>query len=431
MHSDWSAKAHIRRGTIVVATCILGLGLWAGLARISGAVVAPGVVEIEARQQKVQHAEGGIVAEILARNGEALLAEAPLLRLDDTHIAAEIAIVTRAHSEVRARATRLEAELRRDATLTFAPDLLARAASNPELAHILDEERRLFAARQAVLAQTDAQWQARIAQTEASILGIDRQLAATRRLLGIAEADLATQEELFKQGLVKQTAVTRLQREQVDLAGQVGALEARIGEAKSAIAGYELERLGVGIKADEAAQSELREIGPELADLAERLRVLEVRQDRLTLRAPMAGVVHDLQVSTLGSVIPAGGTVAAIVPDASGLVLSMRLNPAEIDRVWVGQGATIRFPALNARVTPDVDGVVTEVAADIITDEVSGERYYAVRIDLAESAADAIPLDRLIPGMPAEAYLEVEARTVLSYLLKPATDHLARAMKER
>lgn len=431
MHRNWSATRHLWSGTLVIAMCIVGLGLWASFARISGAVVAPGVVEVELRRQMVQHPEGGVVAEILARNGQMLPAAAPLVRLDGTEIVAELAIVSRAHDEATARLARLQAELRQDKTLVFDAELVARAAVDSKLAQSLAEESGLFVARQAVLAQTDAQWAARIEQTEAAVVGIDRQLAAARSLLAIAEDDLATQQELFAQGLVKRATVTALQRETVDLAGKVGAFEAQIAEAKSTVAGFELERIGVGVKATESVQGEMRQIAPELADLADQLRVLEVRRERLTLRAPMAGIVHDLQVATLGSVIPAGGTVASIVPGASGLVLSMRVNPAEIDRVWVGQQATVRFPALNARVTPDVEGVVAEIAADIATDEISGETYYAVRIDLADSTAEVTPLDRLIPGMPAEAHLEAEARTVLSYLLKPAADHFARAMKER
>ena len=265
---------------------------------------------------------------------------------------------------------------------------------------------------------------------ECRITGRERQLSASRQQLELIAADLAVQEELLAKGLTENARLSALRREAARLDGEIGELEAGIAEARSAVAGFEVERLRLRATFIETAQGELRNLQPKEAELRERIRVLEARVDRLVLRAPMDGTVLGLQLHTIGGVVPAGGEIAAIVPSGAPLVLSVQLDPAQIDRVHAGQSATIRFPNFNARITPEVDGVVTTVSGDTITDTTTGRTFYTAELALVAGAETHLNGQTLVPGMPVEAFIRTDARSPASFLLKPLADYWTYAMRE-
>ncbi|MBL4541875.1 MAG: HlyD family type I secretion periplasmic adaptor subunit [Rhodobacteraceae bacterium] len=428
--AEWSARRPLLRGFLALGLGLGGVAVWAGVTQIGGAVIAPGMVAVEARRQLVQHPDGGLVAAIHVRDGDRVAAGDPILALDGTELVAQRALDAREGFELGARLARLGAEVRGAGALRFPDAMRAAAAADPDRAQVLADETALFVGRRDTLAQTLAQIAERQVQTRASIAGRERQLEAAREQLALARQDLADQADLLAQGLTQTARVTALRREAAEIQGRIGELEAGIAEARSQIAGYEIEALRIAAEWREAAQTELRELQPRAAELRERLRVTETRLGRLVLRAPMAGRVHDLKAFTVGGVIAPGAEVAAIVPADAARILVVEIAPAEIDRVSAGQTARIRFPSFNARTTPEVTGRLRTVSADVLSDPNTGRSWYSAEIVLTEEAEAALAGLDILPGMPVESFIETGARSPASYLVKPVSDYLTRAMRE-
>ena len=428
--SVWTADRPLRAGLLVLGIGLGGFALWSMLTQINGAVVTSGQVTVEARRQLVQHPDGGVVAAIHVREGDTIAAGSPIATIDGTELEAQLALSRRELVEVLSRLDRLLAEIRGDTEITDSAAFSQLRLVVGETDAILAAEAALFEARGATLVQTMAQLGERKTQTEAVITGRERQLSASRQQLELIAADLAVQEELLAKGLTENARLSALRREAARLDGEIGELEAGIAEARSAVAGFEVERLRLRATFIETAQGELRNLQPKEAELRERIRVLEARVDRLVLRAPMDGTVLGLQLHTIGGVVPAGGEIAAIVPSGAPLVLSVQLDPAQIDRVHAGQSATIRFPNFNARITTEVDGVVTTVSGDTITDTTTGRTFYTAELALVAGAETHLNGQTLVPGMPVEAFIRTDARSPASFLLKPLADYWTYAMRE-
>lgn len=430
MAAAWSPSKPLRRGLIALALGAGGFLAWSILIEIDGAVVASVQVAVEARRQAIQHPDGGLVEAIHVRDGSTVVPGDPILTLDGTDLIAQEAVTRRELVETLARQDRLAAEIRGEPVVIFRSELQEMAATASSIAEILRDETALFAARQSTLEQSDTGLAERQVQTEAVISGRERQLEASRRQFALIRDDLETQESLLSRGLTENSSVSALRREAARLEGEIGELEAGIAEARSAIAGFEVERVRQRAAFREAAQGELRDIQPREAELRERLRLIETRIGRLTLRAPMDGRVLGLQIHTVGGVIPAGAEVASIVPTDVPLVLTVEVDPRQIDRVHIGQDARIRFPNFNARTTPEVDGRVIMVSADAIDEPQTGRQYFLAELSFPEDAETTLGGEPIIPGMPIEAFIRTDARTPASFLLKPFADYWAYALRE-
>jgi HlyD family secretion protein len=414
-------------------TLIIGIGcfvVWALSTGINGAVIAPGHITVEARRQAIQHPDGGVVTALHVREGSIVAAGDPILTLDDQDLIAQRAILLRELVELRARQDRLLAELRGETTVTYAPDLYELGANMAELDIILNDETVLFNARRETLLQSDAQLSERQVQTEAIIAGRERQLTAARRQLDLVTEDLTAQENLLERGLTNTSRVFPLRRDVIQLEGEIGSLEASIAESRSAIAGFEVERLTTQATLRQEVQTEIRTLQPRVAELREQLRLIDTRIARLTLRAPMQGAVLELQIHTIGGVVPPGAEIASIIPDDVPLVISVQIDPAQIDSVFTGQIAGIRFPSLNARTTPEVEAHVTTISADAVQDPTTGMNMFTAELTLTDPAREALEGITLQPGMPVEAFIQTDARTPASFLLKPLADYWAYALRE-
>lgn len=428
--STWTTRKPLRAGLIVLGFGLGGFALWSTLTEINGAVVASGQVTVEARRQLVQHPDGGVVAAIHVREGARIEAGSPIATIDGTELEAQLALSRRELVEVLSRLDRLFAEIRGDGDITDSDGFTQLRLVVDGIDAILSAETALFEARRATFEQTMAQLGERMTQTEAVITGRVRQLSASRQQLDLIQEDLAVQEELLAKGLTQTARLSVFRREAARLDGEIGQLEAGIAEARSAVAGFEVERLRLKATFIEAAQGELRNLQPKEAELRERIRVLEARVNRLVLRAPMSGNVLGLQLHTIGGVVPAGGEIAAIVPSDAALVLSVQLDPAQIDRVHAGQAATIRFPNFNASTTPEVDGVVTIVSGDTISDPATGRSFYTAELSIVAGAEARLGGQTLVPGMPVEAFIRTDSRSPASFLFKPLADYWTYAMRE-
>lgn len=422
-------RRHLRIGTGAIFLLVGGLGGWAALADISGAVIALGTVVVESDVKKVQHPSGGIVGELRVRDGDLVKAGDVLLRLDETLTRANLAIATKALDELTARKTRLEAE-RDDRTSIEFPDALLERRQDPEVAARLDREQRAFDVGRTGRDGQKAQLEQRIAQLTESIGGYEVRERAKAKEIKFIERELKGARDLYKKGLVPITKLTTLEREAAQLEGERGQFVSLISETKGKIAETELQILQVDLDLRNEVGRELREIESKIGELVERKTAAEDQLKRIDIRAPQTGRVHQLSVHTVGGVITAGEPIMLIVPDGDDLSIEVKVAPHDIDDLQIGQTAVLRFSAFNQRSTPELNGAISRVSADTQSDPRTGTSYYVVRIAVTNEERARLRSLTLVPGMPVEAFIKTHDRKVMSYLVKPLTDQMKRAFRE-
>ncbi|MBB5224438.1 HlyD family secretion protein [Amaricoccus macauensis] len=428
---DWSFRPFVLLGYATLAILVIGLGGWGVYARIAGAVIAAGTVEVEGNRQVVQHPMGGVVTEIFARDGDVVQKGDVILRLEGDTQRAEFQTVEGQYFELVARQNRLEA-LRDDKdSITFDEELVARSADELNLQELLTAQQGQFDASRDTLHKEQSQLDERSAQIEKQIEGLDFQLAATREQVDLTAQELAAQEKLMSQGLTQLTRVLSLRRDLAQLKGTQGAAQASVAENRAKITEIDLEKLKIENKQRDDAIAELREIEFREIELRSRRTALGEEISRLDIRAPVTGVVYGSAADTLRGVVRAAEPILYIVPQDVDLIVRTQIDAAKIDQVHVGQTATMHFSAFDARTTPVVAGKVSKVSADIFTDERTGHAYYRADVALDDTILAELEGRRLVPGMPVEAFISTEDRSALSYFVKPMADYFTRAFRER
>ncbi|MBW6505119.1 MAG: HlyD family type I secretion periplasmic adaptor subunit [Rhodobacteraceae bacterium] len=425
-----SARRYLVIGVATLAVLLGGFGVWSVMATISGAVVVPGRIEVEQNRQIVQHPDGGVVASIHVAEGARVAAGDLLLRLDGAALGSELAIVEGHLFEVFARRGRLEAERDGADEIAFPAELLRIAAERPEVAELVEGQRRLFAARRETLAQQTDKLAEQRGQIASQIDGIDAQSAALTRQLDLIERERASQQDLLDKGLAQASRVLALARETARLQGDVGGLAASRAQSAGRSAEIEIEALRLAAARREEASNMLRDIGYRELELAERRRALAERILRLDVVAPVSGVVLGLQVTTPRAVLRAADPVLYLIPQDRPLVIAVQVSPLHIDQVRVGQPARLVFPTFSVRTAPEINGQVSLISADALTDSRTQATYYRAEIVLDADQIAALGGLALMPGMPVEAFLRTEARTPLAYLIKPFTDYFSHAFRE-
>jgi HlyD family secretion protein len=415
---------------LIVLLLVGGVGGWAATVQISGALIAQGSIVVDQNVQKVQHPTGGIVGELRVRDGDRVKAGDILVRLDETVMRANLAIITKGLNELSARKARLEAERDGAETITFPPALLAQV-DDADAVSAVSSERKLFQLRRAERLGQKAQLQQRMRQLNEEIGGIEAQQSAKAQEMTLIERELAGVRDLYARNLVQLTRLTQLEREVARLGGERAQLVAGAAQAKGKIAEINLQILQIDQNLSSEVAKELRDIDGKIGEFVERKVTAEDQLRRTDIRAPQAGVVFQSAVHTIGGVITAGDPIMLIVPDADKLQVEAKVNPQDIDQLQIGQRAVLRFSAFNSRTTPEVDGEVTRVSADTSTDQRTGQSYYTIRIALPPETVTQLGDVRLLPGMPVEAFVQTGERTVISYLMKPLRDQFMRAFRER
>lgn len=413
-----SSGHYLRLGTIAACALVLGLGGWAAMAQVSGAVVAQGVVAVDSRVKEIQHREGGIVGAIHVQDGDRVANGDLLVELDDTQPRAGRDLLAAQLIALRARTDRLAAERDKADAVTFRPQVLARE-DEPAVAELIDGQRAVFRARQATLEGQTAQLSEQIAQLDQQIGGMEAQLAAKRTEIELVEDELSDLRQLERRNLVPRSRVTERERQAARLDGEAGDLVARIASARGRIAEIKVQVLQIETEFQRTVLSELSELQTEIATLAERNVAADDELSRVAIRAPVSGIVHESAVTTVGGVIAPGGTLMKIVPQSDALVVEAKVAPINIDEVHVGQAADVLFSGLPTRETPRLQGEVTSVSADRSVDEATGQPYFLTRIVLASEQRQRLGDTVLTPGMPAEVFIQTRARSVLDYLVEP------------
>jgi HlyD family secretion protein len=430
-----SAHQSIRRHLLLsVATIILlvgGIGGWAATSEFAGAVIAQGQLVVDSNVKKVQHPTGGVVAELNVRDGDQVKMGDVIVKLDDTQTRANLSIVSKGLDELGARRAREEAELEGDEQITFPADLLARQAADPEVARIVRGETKLFETRRKSREGLKSQLGERVQQSEEEIRGLAAQVASKEKQVEWIQQELEGVRDLWSKKLVQFNRVTSLEREQARLEGERGQLIAAIAQAKGKIAETRIQILQIDQDMRTEVGKDLADIRAKTAELIEKRVAAEDQLKRIDIRSPQNGMVHQLDVHTVGGVISAGQQIMLIVPAADKLIVEAKVQPQDIDQVRIGQAAVMRFSNFNTRTTPEVNGEVTFVSADVTQDQRTGISYYTVRIAVPPEELARLEAQKLQPGMPVEVFIQTTVRTVVSYFVRPFQDQIAKAFREK
>lgn len=425
-HPGYSARGPVILGALALLVLLGGFGTWSVMANISGAVVSQGAVEVDRNRQVVQHPDGGVVAAIQVDEGDVVAAGDVLIRLDPTVLGSERTIIQGQLHEVMARRARLEAERdgRPDITFPFRAD-------TTDLQAQMDGQVRLFTSRAETLATEAGQLQKRTGQIRNQIDGITAQESSLTRQLELLQQELVNQQTLLDKGLTQASRVMDLQRAEAGILGQMGELVASRAEHEGRITELEIEVLKLTSARREEAITELRDLQFRELELAEQLRALDERLDRLDIRAPAGGVVLGLTIFAERAVVRAAEPVLYIVPQDRPLVISAQVDPIHVDQVFVGQEVTLSFPAFDSRTTPQLKGRVMTLSPDAFSDEATGQSFYKAEIHLSEGELARLPDGlTLLPGMPVDSFLRTDDRSPLAYLVKPLADYFNKAFRE-
>jgi len=405
-------------------------GGWMALVPLSGAVVVPGNLVVQSNVKTIQHPTGGVVAQIPVHNGMRVNAGDLLLRLDATQAQASLQVVSKQLDEARAKIARLVAERDGLPKPTIPPEMSSRL-DDPNVKTVLASEASLFRARTTARESQKELLKSKVSQLGEEIVGLEAQVASKAKQLELIAGELTGVQELFDKRLVPIARLTALQREAARIEGERGQLISTIAETKTKVdeAKLQLVRLDQDVRTE--VVKDLGEVQGKEAELSERSVAARDILERIEMRAPTSGVIHQLNAHTIGGVIRAGDAVMEVVPDSDDLQIEARLQPNDIDQVRKGQQAFVRFSAFNQRVTPQLKGQVSYVSPDTTRDQQTGTSYFTVRIMLPEEERRLLAGLQLMSGMPAEVFMQTGSRTMLSYLSKPILDQFQRAFVER
>ncbi len=412
--------------TALVLT-IAALGGWTATAELSGAVMAPGQIMVEGNSKKVQHPTGGVVKSIRVRNGDRIALGALLMSLESVQPSADLAVLDARIVQLESEQARLEAEQEGRPTITLPLTL------DPTQSHVagaINRDQRLFEARRSNLASQRGRLEERIVQARKEVAAINAQQNAKERELALVRQELRMVEDLFKQKLSNLTRLLGMQREAIKFESDIGALDAQAARIQSQIVEIQLQALEIDQRLMVEAGKGIVSVATQLEELKARRTAARATVGQTEMRAPVAGIVHDLAVHTIGGFLRGGEVAMTIVPDQAMLAVELRVSQTDIDQIAVGQRVVLRLSAFSQRTTPEVHGSVTHVGADLTRDPTTGRSYFVARVTMDVPTNTTEQDFKLVPGMPVEGFVETGKRTALSILFKPITDQLARAMRE-
>jgi HlyD family secretion protein len=415
---------------VLVIALFGGAVAWANYFTISGAVIASGTVVVESNVKHIQHQDGGIVKTVDVANGDVVKAGDVLLRLDDTSIGASLAIAQSRLDDLTGQEARLIAERNRDENILFSSSSEQLSPSDSQ-AKFREGQLKLFESRKNRIANEKLQLAEQISQLDNAIIGYEAQLNARKAQLELASEELKNIRELFRENLVPATRVSTLEREVLQVQADIGELKSKIAQQRQAIAERQIQLLQVDETFTTQVLEALSKVQTEISGLREELVVLNDRNERLYIKAPRGGIVHDLAVHTIGAIVAPGERVMSIVPSDDQLIIEARVDPTSINQLYVNQTANLRFASLDPRTTPEIAGEVKSISADLLLDQITGQHFYQIRIKIKPEELAKLGEQRIVPGMPVEAFITTQDRTVLSYLIKPIADQIAHSLRER
>nr|HPG88067.1 HlyD family type I secretion periplasmic adaptor subunit [Hyphomicrobium sp.] len=410
--NPFSVKRYVFIGFATIAALFGGIGGWATFTDMAGAVLAPGTVVVAGNIKKVQHPTGGVISEILVRNGDAVKAGDIVVRLDETVTRASLQLVTKQIDELNGRLARLIAERDDDSAVHFKPELLERAAE-PDIAEILKGEQKLFEARRTTRANQKQQLGERITGLRQEASGNTAQAEAKQREIDLIKKELDGLEGLERQQLVRTEKMTSMRREQARIEGEMAQLSAAAGQSVDKIAEIEMQRLSIDSETKSEVIKDLRETQGKLVELTERRTAALDQLKRIDIRAPSDGIVDQMTVFTVGGVINTAEPLMVIVPQDDKLLIEAKIAPHDIDQVRSHKVAVVRFPAFNQRTTPSLNATIASVSAEVTREPQNNLQYYTARLKIDDEEMKRLGALELVPGMPAEIQIRTTERSAL------------------
>jgi epimerase transport system membrane fusion protein len=419
----------IRYIGLVVLLSTLGIfGLWAFIAPIDGAALAPGFVTVKSHKKTVQHLDGGIVSQLLVKDGDIVKAGDLLLTLDGTENKAQLEITRGQYLTLLAQVARLEAE--RDGKPKVVYPEGFNNLSDSRAIEAKRTEEQIFTARKNAHEGEMAVLKQRIGQLNSKVDGLKGQQISKQNLLTSYSEELRDLKELLAEGFVDKQRLRDIERQHSLNSGEISALTAEIAASHIQIGETKLEILQLEKKFQEEVAGKLSEAQAELYDVTQRMLAIRDKVVRIDIKAPVDGRVMGLAVHTLGGVILPGHPILEIVPQQEELVIEAQVTPLDIDRVNIGLVAEVRFSAFKQAITPVIEGKVINLSADRLIEEKSGTPYYLAQIELTPDSYQKMQHLELVPGMPVEVLIKTGERTVFEYLTKPISNAFARAFIE-
>jgi HlyD family type I secretion membrane fusion protein len=417
-------------GYAIIIFCFVVLGGWAAVTPLASAVVASGVVTTEGNKKTIQHLEGGIVKEILVREGDHVEAGQLVLRMDDTSPKANVEIFKNQLYAAVARDARLSAELDGSVEVQF-PEELTSASNDPVAAKAMEDQRDQFKERRASLEGQFSILRSRADQLRQEIEGLDRQRAANEEQIKFINDELRDVRALFEKSLVSKTRWLALERERSRLAGEIGRAMAERAKAEKSIGETELQIQQTKQKFQEEASRDLVDTREKLRDLRNKFVVAQDAFRRLDLVAPVTGRIQSLKVFTIGAVVRAGEPVLDIAPDKDKLIVQAHVSTLDIEGVHAGNVAEVRFPAFHDRALPMIGGTILSISQDRLIDESNKQPYYLALIDVPEENIPTHYRGKVASGMNVEVIMPTIERTALHYLIEPLRNRMRTAFRER
>lgn len=426
-----SVRWHLTFGIALLVISFGGFGAWAFRAPLAAAVMAPGSFVATGRNKIVQHLEGGIIAEILVGEGDAVTMGQPLIRLDGTAATANQRELDLRRARLEAISGRLRAEVEGADTLVF-PDFLTEQADDPSVSLVMSEQMAAFRAARAKLEGEIAILDSNIIAGNSRMEGYRGQLGAVERQLALLREDHANREQLLQKGLVRRSEVNALSRAIADAEGEADSLRGIISETEETVRKAERQIEQTRNQHMQTAMDESQSIEADLDSVREQSMKAQDVLKRSEITSPVSGTIVRLNYHTAGGVIEPGKAILEILPVDAPLVIETHISRTDIDSVKVGLPASVRLTSLNQRTTPVLQGHLVYVSADALKTETDGipQEIYVARIDLPISELERVRGFQPTPGMPAEVMIETDARTFAEYLVKPIQDSLSRAFRE-
>jgi HlyD family secretion protein len=429
INTDRSIRNTLIFGFVSLFVMLGAFAAWSALADLNGAVVAPATIVAETYSKKVQHREGGNIERILVKDGDEVKEGQDMIQLDPTETKAELTIIQSQLDEVLVRKLRLAAQRDGQTEITL-PDNLKSRAAEPALADIIAGQQRLLASTFDTAQSKKNQLLEQIGQINDQIKGIDAQMVAAKSQGDLVATETESLRKLQQQGLVPESRINTNERESARLAGELGQLTASKASAQTKIGEIKLQTIQIDEEVRNQALTDLRDTDSKIAELEGRQVAAMSRLSRMVIKAPITGTIYQMSVHTEGGVVAPGETLMMVLPANDDLVLQAQVTPNDINHVHEGQPAHIRFNGFSSRLVPEINATVTQVAADTTRTDNQTPPFYAIRLTISAKELEKLGDNKLKPGMSAEAFIQTEARSPFSYLVKPLTDMLAHAMRE-
>jgi HlyD family secretion protein/epimerase transport system membrane fusion protein len=418
-------------GLIIVLLAFGGLGLWAATAPLDSASMAPGTITVESNRKVVDHLDGGVVSEILVNDGDRVQAGELLVKLDGTEAQARRDSIRHQLDSALARKARLTAELNGLDQINFPDELMQRRTESPQVREAIAGERQTFNERQQSVEGRVAVEREKIGQLRDEIAGLEAERASAERQVEILRNELIDLRQLSEKGFFPKSRILQRERELARLEGQIGSITARMARSEKSISEARLQIQQIRQEFNEKVVSEKREVEDRIAKLREELVIAAQKLSRTRITAPQAGIVHNLNIHTIGGTVQPGKPIMNIVPVQDKLIIEAEVSPRDVDIVGAGQDAKVRMTALQARTTPVLTGKVVRISPDRITNQEQDRSFYKARIEIPGEELKKLGGQKLQAGMPAEVLINTGERTVLDYILKPLTDAMARGFIEQ